>query len=849
MEHYSNNQYEDDLTVGADDYEDMLHPGDIDLFAFQDEEASPILQLKRLVLSLDWEITDEVLLSIEEELIDLRDIWADDKVRLVYVQALEKIGRYIYRYKADAHRNAINVLLAMYQNLEKIVLSEELSDEDVMSLLKSDIAKFEKLKRLIFSSNSKEQSTQRKASAIRGDNTQNMGQELQELVDLKAIVLGIDWEITEEELSNLQHEVQRLETVFAQNPVWLIFLQGIGLLGKYIRKLGSNAHSDVFGLLKSFYQGLEQVVGSSLSFAEQKTILLQEVDKFNEFKILISEKENSSLFSEDAGIVSALVGLPENEEAGFPEEDDAFFGDSDTSESISEFVDQFFDEKKDTFVASEQQSLDENISVVKKKEGDVSRDIFGGTAEESVMVTVDKETALFGVDVESEADEGIESENSGDVGEEETLAFSDEGDNFEQISSEEQLPDDIAGRIDSFFADPPGSKESYDEQDSENRLLVVPADIALQGVDVEVEGDEDEEEADSQNLEGVSGETSSTAEQDDTFLIETVADDEDVASVEEIGDADIAPALLDVAEDQDEESFAAEDAVSGEELGDEDITSALLDVAEDQDKEQGFASVEQDFPEETVRVGTGIFGSASLPGVKESNTVDNAADVSALEMLQSLENSVQSLTLDQDNSVIPEVFATIDSLHKLWAEMPLHRAYLELISVVVKHIEHYHYERSSDTLSLLLVLMENVKEYYDMAASTEKFQKSLREDMHAVLVWQQELVSTYSVENDVVSESGAVAAEVVLADSKEDDDVSFDTFITELEDIDNIVNDDAIEDDALEEALDQELENQQVIVSGDDEVTTILRQEITALRESLQQEIAELRTALNKNEE
>ncbi len=926
MEHYSNNQYEDDLTVGADDYEDMLHPGDIDLFAFQDEEASPILQLKWLVLSLDWEITDEVLLRFEEELVDLGDVWADDKVRLVYVQALKKIGRYIYRYKADAHRDAINVLLAMYQNLEKIVLSEEISDEDVVSLLKTDIAKFERLKKVIFNSDSGENNSQKK---IRGDAEEDREQNVQELVTLKALVLGIDWEITKEELLNLQHEIERLQSVFAQNPVWLIFLQGIGLLGRYVRKLGSNAHSDVFGLFGSFYQGLEQVVGSSLSFDEQKKILLQEVDKFNAFKALVLEKENGSTFSEDAEIVPALADLPENEGLGFHEEDGAFWDDSDSSESIEEFVDQFFGEKEATSVAvSEHLSVDEDTSAVKEEE----RDTFWGTAEESAAVTVDKETALLGVNVESEADEETESENPEDIGDEEALAFTDEEkysashqDISGEISPEEQLSSDIAERIDAFFTDIPGSKED-DEQDFESGF-VVPADVALQGVDVEVGDDEDEEESDFQNLDSVFDETSSTiaVEQDEPFLTETGGDDvdvapalsgfadvqdeeffdsegvasveelddadvapalsgfadvqdeesfdsEDVASVEELDDADVAPALLDVVDVQDEESFDSEDVVSVEELDDADVAPALSDAADVQDEEsfdsedvasveelddadvapalsdvadvqdEGHVSelVEQDLLEESVHVGTGIFGSVSLPGAEESRIVDNDSEISPFEMLRTLGDGVQALTLDQDNSVIPGLFATIDSLHKLWAEMPLHRSYLELVSVVVQHIDRYHYERSSDTLSLLLDLVENVKEYCDMDASSEKFQKSLREDMHAVLSWQQKLVSVYS--------TGLPEDEIVV-DSGEDEDIaSVDTFISDLDDIDNIVNDDAIEDAGLEEALDQELGNQELTVSSDDEITSILREEIVALREFLQQEIAELRSALKKED-
>ena len=149
MERYTDSQYDDDLTIGADDYDDSFETTDIDLFEFGGDDDSPISRLKTLVLSIDWEITDEVLLQFHDEVIDLKDIWANDKINMVYLQALEKIGMYIYKEKADSHPNSIKLLLSMYYNLERIVLSEELSAAEKKQILLDDVRRFEKLKKLI----------------------------------------------------------------------------------------------------------------------------------------------------------------------------------------------------------------------------------------------------------------------------------------------------------------------------------------------------------------------------------------------------------------------------------------------------------------------------------------------------------------------------------------------------------------------------------------------------------------------------------------------------------------------------------------------------------------------------
>ena len=43
MEHYKEGQYDDDLTVGIDEYDDDFDTGDIDLFDYTGDEDSPLV--------------------------------------------------------------------------------------------------------------------------------------------------------------------------------------------------------------------------------------------------------------------------------------------------------------------------------------------------------------------------------------------------------------------------------------------------------------------------------------------------------------------------------------------------------------------------------------------------------------------------------------------------------------------------------------------------------------------------------------------------------------------------------------------------------------------------------------
>ena len=423
MEHYTEKQYDDDLTVVADEYDDSFQTDNVDLFEFPSYDESPLARLKSLVLSIDWEITDEVLHQFNDELVDLKDIWASEKIYLVYVQALEKISKYIYQEKADSNPNAIKLLLALYYNLEKMVSSESMTEEEKRELLLEDVKKFELLKKQI----GREKKVARtEPREIHADRMQPPVAAMAAdggaiLTDLKAIVLGIDWEITEIELEKLRDEVQNLEEVFADSRPKQIFLQGLGTLAAYIRLKKSDAHPDAFKLLHSFFAGLEKIVTRPMTFEEEKEILFPEVEKFNAFKAVVGSKikpsrdegEDLDDYGEEDGTAGtlepALSGFAE-EERGFQEEEEAAALGIPSATVVENQIDRFFSEGDEIGV---DEMAGERREVVAAPGQPTS---FGSAAESrlesllqpeatSAFTHVDQETALQGVNVETEADD------------------------------------------------------------------------------------------------------------------------------------------------------------------------------------------------------------------------------------------------------------------------------------------------------------------------------------------------------------------------------------------------------------------------------------------------------------
>ncbi len=80
------------------------------------------------------------------------------------------------------------------------------------------------------------------------------------LIELNAIVLSLDWEITDENLDKLLHEIERLKTLYKESRLPYMFLQLHGSVGKYIASKKVDAHPDSIKLLHSVHAGLERVL-------------------------------------------------------------------------------------------------------------------------------------------------------------------------------------------------------------------------------------------------------------------------------------------------------------------------------------------------------------------------------------------------------------------------------------------------------------------------------------------------------------------------------------------------------------------------------------------------------------
>ncbi len=133
------------LESNTEERQEAESAGDIE----SGESVTPLTRLKELILSIDWEISNDVLSEFTRELNRLKGLWAGEKVNLIYVQAMEKLARYVYVEKGDAHPGALQLLSHLYGNLEKVITSTTLGEAEKKELLKNDVSQFALLKEQI----------------------------------------------------------------------------------------------------------------------------------------------------------------------------------------------------------------------------------------------------------------------------------------------------------------------------------------------------------------------------------------------------------------------------------------------------------------------------------------------------------------------------------------------------------------------------------------------------------------------------------------------------------------------------------------------------------------------------
>jgi hypothetical protein len=143
--------FDDDLLVTSDNKQVMdesVDSCDDDTCVKESGEFQfyPFRLLKSIILSIDWEITDDVMERFVAQVTGLMETYKDDRFVLIFLHLLWELGKYIKKYRGQSHPNSIKTLISVYNALEKIVSQKGLDDSSKKKILSAEMIKFKTLK-------------------------------------------------------------------------------------------------------------------------------------------------------------------------------------------------------------------------------------------------------------------------------------------------------------------------------------------------------------------------------------------------------------------------------------------------------------------------------------------------------------------------------------------------------------------------------------------------------------------------------------------------------------------------------------------------------------------------------
>jgi hypothetical protein len=113
-------------------------------------EINPIFSLKKVLLSMEWEVTDDILTEYLSEIRKLKRLFRKNK----YIQNLLELqyiyGRFIKIYPHNIPLKTYKILYTLYGLTKKILFNNKLSNFEKKKIVKQEIQKYKEIKKYFF---------------------------------------------------------------------------------------------------------------------------------------------------------------------------------------------------------------------------------------------------------------------------------------------------------------------------------------------------------------------------------------------------------------------------------------------------------------------------------------------------------------------------------------------------------------------------------------------------------------------------------------------------------------------------------------------------------------------------
>jgi len=260
-------------------------------------------KLNKVIESININITDDNTTSFKSQLSELAPLYKTNHAVTSLLKMLQSLAKYLGSKKNKVNADTLAVLNSIVSSLEQLMDNPDLSIDEINNILSKEVHQFKSLKNKLSS------------TPFINDN---------EINELKAVMLAIDWEISEATLKNFKKVITSLLSKLKYYNIHFAFLKIINSTVQYIGTQKANAHTDSISFLHSVFANFEHIVQTpGMTYKEKKQLLETEIKKFQSFKNKISSgRMKKQIIDDTSDDEDFAPALSQFREAGTSTDDD-----------------------------------------------------------------------------------------------------------------------------------------------------------------------------------------------------------------------------------------------------------------------------------------------------------------------------------------------------------------------------------------------------------------------------------------------------------------------------------------------------------------------------------------------
>ncbi len=221
--------------------------------------------LNDIVKKLDGQLTPEKLTDFTK---GITRFPADAQQLPSYLtpllKMLQALSRYLIAKENEAHADTPQLLKSIADQTRTLLETPDIAPEKAKKIVSEQIRDYRLFQQAVKSS-----------AVIQG----------QDLENLKAVILAMDWEISDTTLQNFEAVVNPLLVKTRNHKTVHLFLKLMFHTGKYIGIQQADAPADSIAVLHEFFDHFQQIVQTNeMGQAEKRQLLEKDIQRFHELK-------------------------------------------------------------------------------------------------------------------------------------------------------------------------------------------------------------------------------------------------------------------------------------------------------------------------------------------------------------------------------------------------------------------------------------------------------------------------------------------------------------------------------------------------------------------------------------